>query len=42
LLDAVGALDERVHVGEGAGKSYQEVAAQIDATLAARKQLTPK
>ncbi len=42
LLDAVSALDERMHVGERAGKSCREVEAQIDATRTALKPLTPR
>lgn len=34
LMDSFAALDERVHGGDSAGKSYEEVAAQIDAAFA--------
>ena len=33
LMDSFAALDERVHGGDGTGKSYDEVAVQIDAAL---------
>jgi len=33
-MDSFAALDERVHGGDSAGKSNDEVAAPIDSTLA--------
>jgi len=35
LMDSFAAIDERVHGGDTAGKSYEEVAARIDAAFAA-------
>ena len=37
LMDGFAALDERVHGGDGAGKSYDEVANQIDEAIATLK-----
>lgn len=39
LMDSFAALDERVHGGDSAGKSYDEVAAQIDSALAELKSI---
>lgn len=39
LMDSFAAIDERIHVGEEAGKTYDEVATQIDAALAELKLL---
>lgn len=37
LMESFAALDERLHGGDSAGKSYDEVAAQIDSALAELK-----
>jgi len=37
LMDSFGALDERIHHGDGEGKSYDEVASSIDDALAELK-----
>lgn len=42
LMNSFAALDERVHGGDSAGKSYDEVATQIDAALAKLKSLGQK
>ena len=34
LMDSFAAVDERIHGGDGAGKSYDEVATQIDEAIA--------
>ena len=37
LMDGFAAVDERIHAGEGAGKSYDEVATEIDEAIAKLK-----
>jgi hypothetical protein len=39
LMECFGALDERVHGGDSAGKSFEEVAARIDSALAELKSI---
>jgi len=39
LMDSFAALDERVHGGDSAGKSYDEVASQIESALAELKSI---